>query len=593
VSIDNVETLVRRAAELTGSSPPDLLDADAPTLADSSAGEMYLIGLIGGKEVGKSALVNALVGRQITEQTSHGPGTQDVIAYAHQSCRDELGRLLESAVPQRWRIITHDDAALGGQVLLDLPDIDSRFADHIEITRKMLRHILYPVWIQSVEKYADAQPQQLLARVAAGNDPSNFLFCLNKMDQLAQPEDAEELRHDFARRIARVLGLPNSPVEGRPSTLATRNSQLTAPNSQLHVFLISAIHTELGDLPALKSLLSRQKSPATLGESRQLASRRRQRSLVQWLDAQDLPGRARRLARLDDEASELLSQRIGIPLTETAIPAILDDPSYRAVMGDGVFARRVARWPIVNLLDSLLIPFKYVIRQNAPIPFVGTQELADGHLAAVGSVSNLVQSSFAHLHQSDPAVGDLYQDRKLWEAMDAQAAEARLRMDLGQTLARQRQMVDGRLSGRRGIIAPFIRILLTVGALLWFPLVQPVLQLMLTPTFSWTGFRSMAVLVVQVLSGDTLLKDAEFLLVWYALIWSLLRWHSHGRVEKLLDRWKSSEHPDESLNLTTCALGWMDDLLQPIHDARAEMENLAQATQELGSQLAEPSRNAA
>ena len=41
---------------------------------------MYIVGLIGGKDVGKSSFVNALVGRPITEQSSHGPGTEAVIA---------------------------------------------------------------------------------------------------------------------------------------------------------------------------------------------------------------------------------------------------------------------------------------------------------------------------------------------------------------------------------------------------------------------------------------------------------------------------------------------------------------------------------
>jgi hypothetical protein len=67
----------------------------------------------------------------------------------------------------------------------------------------MLRHMLFPVWVQSVEKYADLQPQKLLAAVTAGNDPANFLFALNKADQLASADAVEELRDDFAARIAR------------------------------------------------------------------------------------------------------------------------------------------------------------------------------------------------------------------------------------------------------------------------------------------------------------------------------------------------------------------------------------------------------
>src|SRR5207302_1359608 len=148
--------------------------------------------------------------RNITQTTSHGPGTERVIAYAHQSQEPALKQLLEREVPGQYQIVAHELPSLRRQVLLDLPDIDSHFASHLQITRTMLRHMLYPVWVGSIEKYADRQPQQMLAKVAEGNAPRNFVFCLNKVDQLrrvqastklsagggsglrVQPEDAEE-----------------------------------------------------------------------------------------------------------------------------------------------------------------------------------------------------------------------------------------------------------------------------------------------------------------------------------------------------------------------------------------------------------------
>src|SRR5688572_8127618 len=185
-----VEQLVRETMELTGADTPQLLEDDAPVLADEAleaaddGGGFYLVGIIGGKDVGKSALVNALVGRPITAITSHGPGTETVVAYAHASREAPLRALLEREVPGQYRIVTHDSPHLLRQVLLDLPDIDSHYRTHLEVTRAMLRHMLYPVWVQSVEKYADRQPQEMLARVAAGNAASNFVFCLNKVDQV-------------------------------------------------------------------------------------------------------------------------------------------------------------------------------------------------------------------------------------------------------------------------------------------------------------------------------------------------------------------------------------------------------------------------
>ena len=72
-----VQQLVREVIDLTGADSPDLLADDSPALARTVSGDagFYLVGLIGGKDVGKSSLVNALVGQNITAATSFGEGT--------------------------------------------------------------------------------------------------------------------------------------------------------------------------------------------------------------------------------------------------------------------------------------------------------------------------------------------------------------------------------------------------------------------------------------------------------------------------------------------------------------------------------------
>jgi hypothetical protein len=567
------EQIVREAMELTGAAGPELFNEDSPALAETHADGIYLVGLIGGKEVGKSALVNALAGAAITDETSHGPGTETAVAYVHRAHQAEAAALLERAVPGKFRIVAHDAAKLGGQVLLDLPDIDSRFTSHLEITRRMLRHMLFPIWMQSVEKYADVQPQNLLAKVAAGNDPGNFLYCLNKMDQVPA-DQAAELREDFARRIQRVLALADAP----------------------RVYMISARRPGEFDLPELAKSLSRERSAGSLAESRELATRRRQRTLLSWLTKQNLPARAQQLARLDDLASDLLNQRLGIPLVETVLPRMIDDPAYRRVMTDGVFLRRVSRWPIVNVLHTLLLPLRFVIRENAAAgSFLGGEEaLVDAHLKiAGGSIATPIQSAFAQLYQSDPSVAVLYADRKLWEPMEAESAKNRLRQELVETLRRQREMVLAKLSGRSGIIAPLFRFLLTIGALLWFPFIQPVLQILLNSKTVIGTARDVGILAVQVFSAASLLQNAVFLIIWYLLIWSLLRWSTRRRVDRLLSRWKRADNADDSLNLTTRALAWIDGLLSPIHHKREAMERLAERVEAMRAEFGEDVREAA
>jgi hypothetical protein len=105
--------------------------------------------------------------------------------------------------------------------------------------------------------------------------------------------------------------------------------------------------------------------------------------------------------------------------------------------------------------------------------------------------------------------------------------------------------------------------------------------------------RDVGILAVEVISAESLLRNAVFLTIWYLLIWSLLRWGTRRRVDRLLTRWRSAEDADDSLNLTTRTLAWIDELLEPIIAARQTTEDLAQRVEELRSAVGEQSKNAA
>jgi hypothetical protein len=557
-----IEQLLADVAAATGAEAPAALSDKSPVLhEDQHAGEgFYLVGLIGGKEVGKSALVNALVGQPITPSTSFGPGTETAIAYVHESQADSVRDLLQREAPDRFQLITHTLPHLQRQVLLDLPDIDSIYDDHVELTRRMLRHMLYPIWIQSIEKYADQQPQKLLAAVARGNDPANFLFVLNKADQ-APAHAVHELRDDYASRIARTLQLPSPPP----------------------VFIVSATHPDQFDLPNLRQRLAAQKSTGVVKHSLALAAKQRERSMLQWLSSQQLPQRAARLRRLEEQAHDLATARLATPLLEDVVPRLIDDPVQRTAMIDDVMSARVARWPIVNMLHTLLSPLTSVWRRNvgaAPTPqlLVASALTVDGR-----SLSDAVQATFALLQQTNPLIGNLYRQQKLWEQMPADSAASSLQRTIVSALENQRTAAMSKIA-RRGIIAPLWRWTLTVGALLWFPLVQPILELALQDSLNRT-LRGMTLLIVQLLGVTYLLKSAAFLLIWFLALWMMLRWDTQRRVTKLIARWRRAGLDTAATNLATTVMTWLDDLLAPIATARTREQSLADRAEKARSAL--------
>ena len=553
-----IQELVRDTVRITGATPPDLLDGNSPTLAASAVADqsLYIVGLIGGKEVGKSALVNALVGQPITRTTSFGPGTDSVIAYAHESAEPQLHAMLQREVPGQFRIVTHAMPHLRRQVLLDLPDMDSHWASHVQITKRMLRHMLFPIWVQSIEKYADLQPQQLLATVATGNAAPNFLFALNKTDQLQAAEgDAAviELRDDFARRVAKTLNID-------------------VPR----VWMLSAMKPEAFDLPALREVLSRQKSDVAVRSSQQLAVKQQDRSLGVWLAAQDLEGRAERAGRLVTEAEELLAMRVGVPLLEQSLPALMDDPASRLALTDEVMSLRVSRWPIVNLVQTVLTPVLAVVRRNvgatrsAGLP--DAEALVEAHLQPRGvPLATRVRGVFAQLQQSQPDISRLYANRKLWEDMQADAAATSLRDSLVDAVSLHREQVRDRLAGRRGVITAPLRWLLTIGMVIWFPFGQPVTMEALNDTVA--GFvASIPRLAVTIFSVQMLLQNLTFLMMYFFVLWVVLRWDTQRRILGLGSRWKSDTSPD---GLAGRATQWMDDLLAPIRSTGEEAADLA------------------
>ena len=534
--------LVAETAELTGAEVPLSMTADSPVLdlerlQTTSADGWYLVGIIGGKDVGKSALVNALAGAAITESTAWGEGTQQVIAYAHTTRAVAVEELLERQVPRRWRIVTHDIDALANQVLLDLPDIDSHYADHVAVTRHMLRHMLYPVWVQSVEKYADRQIQELLRQVAAGNDPANFVFCLNKVDQVARgPSDdtaVSELREDFARRIANALRLDQPP----------------------RVYAVSAIDPGAHDLPDLRSTLSRHKPGEVVDRSIAQAGARQVDTVTRWIEQQQLPDQLDRLRRLYDQAAEAVSARIGTMVEEDLAASTEDDAATRLRIIDDALARRVRAWPLMSILHALLWPILVLIRSN-----VASSGAAADRASYRQRLADALQATFAQLHQSQPMINRLYAQRKLWDAPAAQREAARLAFAIEQAHRRRTRDLAEQAGRTHAIFAP-IRWLLTIGALLWFPFGQPILELLL-PTGVWPGLWDLAAMAVRVLSVQILLESAVFILLWYFVLWLVIRWQTQRKVERRLRRGPIASDALQTPHDVT--IDWLDDLLQPI-----------------------------
>jgi hypothetical protein len=559
---DAVEQLVHEVVQTINVEPPTLLSGSAPTLALQSDAEppaFYLIGLIGGKDVGKSSLANAIAGVKLGTPSHIGEGTREVTAYVHRSIEVPVRELLNRIANNRFSLVVHEHESLRLQVLVDLPDIDSKYQDHIDLTRSMLRHLLFPIFIQSVEKYADQRPQQLLVQVAQGNDPANFVFCLNKIDQLAVREGASAastIAEDYSSRLQKLLSLASKPK----------------------VHCISAIKPDQFDLPDLRRFLSRDRDQKLVRRSLELARGRRQLTLVQWLEDQRLDDRLARSNRTIEDARQLADDKLLTPIRERIEPALLDDPALKSDIIERASRRRIARWPIVNVIDVLLAPITSVFRRNV----LGLTSTRQSVRAIVKELTPPLDANirtvFADVRRRDPSIVDAYGDAAPWNDRESELAIEDLTTRLADAMEKRKAYaVDTAGNGHGGATAP-VRWLLTLGAAIWFPIVQPVLEIVLNPYSTITGLTRETIWhVVRLLGSTYLLQSVGFLVVYFVLLWATLRYLTGRRCERLLRSADSTLAGDAATSIEREADLWADGLFEPLAAQTKQLERLVNA----------------
>lgn len=559
--LSEIRDLVNDAARTLDIEPPLwLFEVGQQDDADRN---WYFVGLIGGKEVGKSALVNALVGRKITESTSFGPGTERAIAYVHRDRAASVKTVLEREIPELYEIVQHENESLSRQVLLDLPDIDSCYASHFETVRRLLRFILFPIWIQSLEKYADRQPMDLLRKVVRGNAPENFLYCLNKADQLDRTEGEaalSEIAEDYRSRIGRAVGLDGAAA----------------------VFLLSAIHPDRYDLPKLREVLSKQKEDADLAASKALAVRTFGSSLLDWLSGHGLAERVERTERIEELLEALLHARIEAPLFEILLPSIREDEEVGRFLFDATFRARIGKWPIVRTLDSLAAPARRLLNRPSGMGSVEVRSLsrevvdrAEGRIDP--PLDRSVAACFAQLFGSFPSVAALYGSNRPWEETSARETVARLTRALAATHAGLLESAVERVRARGNPLGGLFRWMVSLGALVWFPFGQPVVEHFL----SEGSFGDLALLLVRLFGVASLLQSALFLALFYGAIWLGVRWRAHRRAAKALESLEGSGNS----NLDDILSEWGAGLVAPLLAEKEKVLRLEERRKCLESRL--------
>lgn len=180
-----MQAINHELAEILGTDPADLtLGADA-ALAD----DLVICGILGGKDVGKSTLINALACTRVSVDAREvGRGTEQPMVYVHRERRqavDERLRVLGRQVP--FEVTLHDADPIRNVVLVDLPDFDSEFRDHLQVVQVVTPMLDRVLWVQTPRKIGDRALMEMFQEVV--KDVTNVHCVLNKVDELLADGD--------------------------------------------------------------------------------------------------------------------------------------------------------------------------------------------------------------------------------------------------------------------------------------------------------------------------------------------------------------------------------------------------------------------
>ncbi len=160
-------------------------------------GDAYVLVLAGGTGVGKSSVLNALAGREISAARATRPTTERPVAWIAESRRAEMAPLLT------WLgvgpVVGHAEDALANVAVLDLPDFDSVRTENRAVVDELLPRVDALAWVLDPEKYDDERFHQYLRGLAA--HAPRMWFLLNKMDRVP-PASRAALEADLGRRLS-------------------------------------------------------------------------------------------------------------------------------------------------------------------------------------------------------------------------------------------------------------------------------------------------------------------------------------------------------------------------------------------------------
>ena len=264
-------------------------------------GDAYVVALIGGTGVGKSSLLNALAGTEVTAAGAKRPTTDQAVAWVPRQRRGELTSVLE------WlgvdRVSEHAGNGMASVAVLDLPDLDSVAREHRARVDQLLPRIDAVAWVVDPEKYKDLVLHDTYLRAWSRRLPHQVVV-LNRTDLLPDGSATrvrEDLRAELDDAGLREVPVLTTQARRGGSGVEELRRWLTAESDDKTVVaerLAADIREAIGDLARRAAVADGLAPPLVTAERREAALRDIAGAAIALVDPRGLEAQAVAATRL-------------------------------------------------------------------------------------------------------------------------------------------------------------------------------------------------------------------------------------------------------------------------------------------------------
>ncbi|MCO6438716.1 MAG: GTPase domain-containing protein [Phycisphaerae bacterium] len=565
--------------------------------------ELVICGVMGGKDVGKSTLINALARERIAvDRQEVGRGTHRPLAYVHRE-REVAVRNRLSGIASDLEVAPHTADEIRDLVLVDLPDFDSDFLDHLTVVRRIVPALDRVIWVQTPRKIGDRAWVSMFRDSV--KDPANVLHVLNKTDELlADAFPAAASTNPTARDSAAAFW------ESQRQWFRETLQNVVEPVPDERLFLVAAVCPDArcfagriaqrwgdptwekfnGDRAMVEGIAARAEanldrlrsavlSPLDELRVRQLKESNRSQEHAVWCD------RMRRHFDVDETLERLRAATDG-QYWQSAVEQSLAGDLYESLvvrtasrfrrdtqLADELLEQQVDRWPLLRLVYWPLGWLSRTVgRQLAPSSGPSTTQSLQNDETVVTRIrmrADMLRSGVLAEHNAvieRLGLGDEIPQAEslagsLVDALDRSATT--LEEELLEQVGSRRKR--GNLFGRLGLL--FI--------LLWFPIIQPVAAGLLEiagEEGAWHTTRGLY-RVVSALSATHLLAGFGVVAGVYLAILSIMHARCLRRIRRVLAPSGGSVLAERAVDMSI-AEAWVTPLRRPFVEQLRRLEAL-------------------